>query len=135
MPLGPVTWKSDGGNVNASGVFRSNALGQAIKVTASSGTVSGSATVNIIQTQLDSAYAWPVPFKPALGHTIIHFSNLAVGSTIKIFTITGEMVKQIDTDTDVTWDVKNLDGDNVASGVYIYQIKTPTARKKGKLSL
>ena len=33
----------------------------------------------------------------------------------------------------VTWDVKNEDGDRVASGVYIYQIKNSFSEKRGKL--
>jgi hypothetical protein len=37
-----------------------------------------------------------------------------------------------DTET-VTWDVRNSDGEPVASGVYIYQIKNPYSEKRGKL--
>ena len=100
------------------------------------GSVSGSAQVNIIQTDLGSAYAWPVPFKPASGHSQITFSNLATDSTIKIYTVTGELVKQLHNDGDVTflqWDAKNKDGDNVVSGVYVYQIKNSFSEKRGKL--
>jgi hypothetical protein len=94
-----------------------------------------------ISTQLSGAYAYPVPYKPALGHTVINFANLAVDSTIKIYTIMGELVAQPDMSTavagpnglTVTWDVKNKSGDNVASGVYIYQIKNAYSEKRGKL--
>jgi len=89
-----------------------------------------------LQTQLDGAYAYPVPYKPALGHTVITFKNLATDSTIKIYTIMGELVKQLHNDGDVpslTWDVKNSDGDRVASGVYVYQIKNSFSEKRGKL--
>jgi hypothetical protein len=87
-------------------------------------------------TDLSGAYAYPVPYKPSAGHTVITFKNLALDSTIKIYTIMGELVKQLDngsTSDKVTWDVKNRDGDNVASGVYIYQIKNAYSEKRGKV--
>jgi flagellar hook assembly protein FlgD len=62
--------------------------------------------------------------------------NLASASTIKIYTIMGELVAQLESDSqgnDVRWDVRNEDGDNVASGVYIYQIKNSYSEKRGKL--
>ena len=87
-------------------------------------------------TRLDSSYASPVPYKPALGHTVITFRELAVDSIIKIYTIMGELVKEIHPAPgadEITWDVKNSDGETVASGVYIYQIKNPFSEKRGKL--
>ena len=89
-----------------------------------------------IQTSLASAYAYPVPFKPASGHTVITFKGLAPSSTIKIYTIMGERVKQLVSDSNgsnVIWDVTNDDGENVASGVYIYQIKNSFSEQRGKL--
>jgi len=89
-----------------------------------------------VTTDLGSSYAWPVPFKPSSGHTVINFSGLAADSTIKVYTIMGELVKQLHNDnneTNLQWDVKNSDGDNVASGVYIYQIKNAFSEKRGKL--
>ena len=59
-----------------------------------------------------------------------------MGSTIKIYTITGELVQLLQTDANadpVQWNVKNKSGDNVASGVYIYQIKNSFSEKRGKL--
>jgi hypothetical protein len=89
-----------------------------------------------LPTQLDSSHAYPVPYKPSAGHTVITFVNLAVDSTIKIYTITGERVKELRNTGEVPtveWDVKNSDGESVASGVYIYQIKNPYSEKRGKL--
>ena len=90
-----------------------------------------------LETSLSAAYAYPVPFKPSSGHTTIKFLVPGVNSTIKVYTILGELVKEIDTAPDanniVTWDVHNQDGDAVASGVYIYQIKNSFSEKRGKL--
>ncbi len=87
-------------------------------------------------TQLDGAKAFPVPYKPSLGHTVITFSGVAPDTTIKIFTIMGELVQQLQSDSNgnnVIWDVRNKDGENVASGVYVYQIKNSFSEKRGKL--
>jgi hypothetical protein len=89
-----------------------------------------------IFTQLDGAHAWPVPYKPAFGDSI-HFVGLATDSTIKIYTIMGELVNTLQYNNDgtnkVDWTVTNSDGDHVASGVYIYQIKNSFSEKRGKL--
>jgi hypothetical protein len=89
-----------------------------------------------ISTTLSSAFAWPVPFKPSASHTVITFSNLSPDSTIKIYTIMGELVQQLtgaDAQGNHQWPVTNKDGDKVASGVYIYQIKNSFNEKRGKL--
>lgn len=89
-----------------------------------------------IPTNLSASYAYPVPYKPSTGHTFIYFRNLAPDTTIKVFTIMGELVKELHADGTVDplpWDVKNTDGDNVASGVYLYQIKNSFSEKRGKL--
>lgn len=88
-----------------------------------------------ITTNLSGAKAYPVPFKPANGDTAITFDNLAANTTIKIYTIMGEVVKtiRVDGQTTVAWDVKNDNGANVASGVYVYQIKNAYSEKRGKL--
>jgi len=136
IALGAVTWSSSAGNVSPAGMFRSSNFGQSIRVTATVGSISGFAIVNVVQTNLDSAFAWPVPFKPAAGHTLIHFDNLSPSSKIKIFTAMGALVKELSNDnggTSVTWNVKNETGENVASGVYLFQIKATASEKRGKI--
>jgi len=91
-----------------------------------------------VQTDLGAAMAYPVPFKPSLGHTQIIFTNLAGGSTIKVYTIIGELVAQLQNSagqSTLPWNVTNLDGAPVASGVYIYQIKNSFSEKRGKLMI
>jgi hypothetical protein len=89
-----------------------------------------------VSTSLSAAIAYPVPFKPSLGQTQIKFTNLADGSTIKVFTIMGALVAQLQNSpgqSTLPWNVTNLDGEPVASGVYIYQIKNSFDEKRGKL--
>jgi len=82
------------------------------------------------------AYSFPNPFKPSEGHTTITFTNLSSISTVKIYTLTGQLVRTIienDGDAQVTWDVKNSAGEDVVSGLYLYVVKSADDIKRGKL--
>ncbi|MCU0641130.1 MAG: Ig-like domain-containing protein [Candidatus Margulisbacteria bacterium] len=87
---------------------------------------------------LTTAYAFPNPFKPGAGHTQVIFTNLSAQCTIKIFTLTGDLVRTIPV-TDGTgqagWDVKNDSGEDVASGLYLYVIANSAEVKRGKLAV
>jgi hypothetical protein len=87
---------------------------------------------------LADAYAFPNPFKPGAGHTQVTFTNLSAQCTIKIFTLTGDLVKTIPVTSgtgQATWDVKNDGGENVASGLYLYAIANSNEVKRGKLAV
>ncbi|NQU17898.1 MAG: Ig-like domain-containing protein [Candidatus Saganbacteria bacterium] len=87
-------------------------------------------------TDLVNAYAYPVPFKPSLGHSTITFTNLASQCTIRIFTLRGDLVaalNETDGDGKYEWDVKNQDGITLASGVYLFHIESGVNTKSGKL--
>lgn len=88
---------------------------------------------------LDSVQVYPVPFKPngtnadegrpfsaSDPNSGIIFANLAMGSEIKIYTLTGRLVSSLDnapiTGT-IRWDARNQDGRDVASGAYFAVIK------------
>jgi hypothetical protein len=137
IALGPITWSVSGGGSVANGVFKTNTAGTAIVITATVGSISGTATIRAFQASLDSAYAWPVPFKPSLGHNAINFVGLGDDTTIKVYTITGELVKELHSapgQTSLSWvPVTNNDGQAVVSGVYIYQMKNAFSEKRGKL--
>lgn len=85
---------------------------------------------------LDFAYAYPNPFKKKLGHTIITFTKLTYEASIKIYTISGEHVCTINKSSgvdNVSWDVRNDQGQALASGLYIYLIESGSLKKTGKL--
>ena len=90
---------------------------------------------------LGDVYAYPVPFSPNENpnHKTITFTNLATKCTIKVFTISGELVNEFeetDGDGEYTWtDVKNKDGESLASGVYLYLIESKQDHKVGKLMI
>ena len=93
---------------------------------------------------LNPVFAFPVPFRPNAGdrarygswdpNDLITFSNLPVSGTIKIYTISGSLVRELPiTPPQVKWDVKNSAGEVVASGVYIWEVTAGGDRKTGKL--
>ncbi|MBI4777341.1 T9SS type A sorting domain-containing protein [Candidatus Desantisbacteria bacterium] len=86
----------------------------------------------IAVTDPGGAIVYPNPFC-ADKHTCIYFSQLPTDSTIQIFTVAGELVREIRANS---WDVCNSDGEKVASGIYLYLITDPAGNKKaGKLGV
>lgn len=71
----------------------------------------------------------------------LHFTRLPANCTIKIFTLTGELVKTIKHDRDsegqnfAKWDLKTEFGSEVAYGVYFYHIDAGAGTHMGKLAI
>jgi hypothetical protein len=89
-----------------------------------------------LDTSLETAYAYPVPFLEKRGDTSITFSDLAQRATIRIFTVSGNWVQTLEeTDGDgaLVWDVRDADGDPLPSGVYFYLLESSDDKKRGKL--
>ena len=95
---------------------------------------------------LSEAHAYPVPWKPNDGKDEtgteqggITFTNLSAEGVIKIYTISGELVREYEykpgDEGKWTWDVKTTNGEKVFSGVYIYYIKNEKERKTGRLMI
>ena len=65
------------------------------------------------------------------GEHYLRFTRLPLKCTIKIYTINGEFVKQIDHaetfDGNEIWDLKNGSGQEVAPGLYIYVVEASGA--------
>jgi hypothetical protein len=60
----------------------------------------------------------------------LHFINLPAHATIKIYTVAGDLVTQLEHVDPVRdfarWDLKNQNGKDVASGIYVYRIEAGT---------
>jgi len=79
--------------------------------------------------------AYPNPFRGDKHNQII-FDNLTANVRIRIYTLGGELVKEISEQVGdkAYWDVKNQNEGKVASGIYIYYITNPKGQeKKGKV--
>jgi hypothetical protein len=102
------------------------------------GAVAAEATFATAKTDLSAAHCYPNPFKPSMGHTKIRFTKLTRDIEIKIYTISGELIKTLkksDANDYIEWDAKNSNGEDLASGVYLYLIKSAGQTKKGKLMI
>ena len=68
----------------------------------------------------------------------VTFANLPTKETIKIFTISGELVKTLQKDdpgTTKSWNIDTKTGNRVASGIYIYFIESGNKQKFGKIAV
>jgi hypothetical protein len=67
----------------------------------------------------------------------ITFDQMAAGSDVKIFTVSGHKVKELDGSSgSVTWNLNDGGGDAVASGIYIYLITDSQGNKvRGKIGI
>ena len=81
------------------------------------------------------AVAYPNPFRPST-HRLVSFSvpDDLTGSEleVKVYTSEGELVKKLDSSS---WDGRNTAGAPVASGVYIFRVKTDKDSAVGKMAL
>jgi hypothetical protein len=86
---------------------------------------------------------YPNPYVPNDGNSVngtpdtgILFDNIPAGSTIEIFTVDGSRVTTLSPDSSpFKWDVKTGNGDTLASGVYLYLLKSPAGNKSGKIAV
>jgi hypothetical protein len=64
------------------------------------------------------------------GSNEVHFINLPTKATIKIFTVAGDLVAVLQHDDTVRdferWNLKNGNGQDVASGIYMYRVDSST---------
>jgi hypothetical protein len=98
----------------------------------------GGGGTTVAGSNLASVRVYPNPWRKDLhaGHPIT-FDQMAAGSDVKIFTISGHKVKELDGSSGTaTWDLTNNNGDQVASGIYIYLIKDGQGNNShGKLAI
>jgi len=78
---------------------------------------------------------FPNPFNPGIDGTV-KFDNIVPGSSISIYTLSGEHVKTIESNLiRAYWDGKNRYGAVVSSGVYFFTVKNANSAKiiRGKI--
>ena len=83
---------------------------------------------------------YPNPWRNRHAAKHVTFSNLPTDSTVKIFMVSGQWVRDLGPEAwrleTVVWDLKNHSGDKVASGVYLYLITDASGgRVRGKLAI
>lgn len=105
---------------------------------ASANAKTATAYVTLVSADLDGIKVYPNPWR-ADRHSSqdVLFDNLSLGTTIKIFTISGHRVQEISaTGSQARWNRQNDSGQTVASGIYIYLAEDSSgAQKKGKIAI
>ena len=96
---------------------------------------------------LESVIVVPNPYKgsaewdPGPNDRRMHFRNVPSGSTIRIYTAAGELLRTMTQDPssspggqtgELAWDLKNDSGRTVVSGIYIYTVHPPDGRTPRK---
>ncbi len=141
----PVTpqWSAEGsGVISGAGLLTATQASRTITVSAAlAGHESDSVQVTVLApgafTDISQAVAYPVPYKSTMASRVITFKNLAPDTKVRIFTADSREVRSLSSviGENIEWDVKNDNGERVASGVYFYILENPTTAqtKKGKL--
>ena len=83
----------------------------------------------------NKAAAYPNPFRPKTQRLVLFALTegmTASGVEVKIYTSEGELVKKLE---GMAWDGKNETGAAVASGVYLFRVKTDKGSAVGKFAL
>lgn len=81
------------------------------------------------------AVAYPNPFRPATQRLVtftVPQEMSASGLEVKVYTSEGELVRKLESSS---WDGKNDAGAPVASGVYVFRVKTDKDSAVGKMAL
>jgi hypothetical protein len=92
--------------------------------------VSGPAQPNV-----ESVVVVPNPYRGSerwnqAGEQRVQFQNLPARATIRVFTIGGDLVRVLEHDDPLSgnadWDLKNADGRDVTSGIYLFHVQADT---------
>jgi len=75
----------------------------------------------IVASDLTGLIVYPNPVEPARGHTEVTFEALTEEVTIRIFTLSGELVRRVELSYQYSWswNLKNEQGEDVARGGYV----------------
>jgi hypothetical protein len=110
---------------------------QIIRLTPSTPPASNLEHVGVVPNPYKESAQWD----PAPNRRRIHFIHLPAGSTVRIYTAAGELLRTLTQNPnanpggvngDLEWDMKNDSGKTVVSGIYIYTVHPPDGRTPRK---
>ncbi|MCZ6703323.1 MAG: type IX secretion system sortase PorU [Ignavibacteria bacterium] len=90
------------------------------------------AVVSDDQLVIRDVYNYPNPFSSKTTFTFQHNLDQLIDVRVKIYTIAGRLIKEINTKNidqkfvKIDWDGRDEDGDNLANGAYLYKINVRT---------
>lgn len=96
------------------------------------------ASLIFYQNDLSQVFTYPNPCRVGAGDNSIMFANLTKAATIKILTLSGQVIRTLeekDGNGGVSWDLRNEQGEMVAAGIYMYYVSNQSDSQKGKLAI
>ena len=93
------------------------------------------------QENLEDVWVVPNPYRASEawdlnGASEVHFINLPSEAHIKIYTISGDLVRELTHSDKVRdfaiWDLKNANGNDVASGIYTFRVTSGTFTRQNR---
>jgi hypothetical protein len=88
------------------------------------------ARITLVDSSLSGVKVYPNPWRSDRFSGDLTFSGLTGQATVKIFTVSAHHVKTLNTaGGSVPWDLRNEDGQKVASGIYLYLITDVQGRQ------
>lgn len=97
-----------------------------------------SASATFAASDLSGLNVFPNPVRVYKGNSTVTFDNLTASVKIVILDTNGRMVREVTLENSgfqYIWNLKNDEGDNVASGVYTYLVSTAGATRRGKIAV
>jgi hypothetical protein len=132
---------NDGPYAFAPSVRPFSAVGASLRL----GFTASTATAAATKRDLRQVHTVPDPYyvtnslEASADAKIIKFINLPDRAIIRIYTVSGVLVRAIEhnstTSSEAVWDVRNRNGQFVASGVYFYHIEALDARRVGRMTI
>ncbi|MCK4419965.1 S8 family serine peptidase, partial [Candidatus Aerophobetes bacterium] len=92
----------------------------------------------VLSDSLEDLIVYPNPFNLSKEHTQISFDRLTIDARIRIFTLTGRLLKEeeVSWQYDWIWDVRNMEGEELARGIYLWIVTNSAGgRKIGKIAI
>ena len=82
----------------------------------------------------------PNTYASGRGERRITFNHLPSHCTIRIYTVRGELVDTIEHDANMfdgtaNWDLRNMDGLDIAYGIYVYHVESEWGERVGKFAV
>lgn len=90
----------------------------------------------VLADSLEGIYVFPNPCRVSQGNNQMVFTNLPSEVELEIYTLDGQQVREVyenDSSGEISWDLRNQDGEIVASGVYFYLLRSGDDYRVGKL--
>jgi subtilisin family serine protease len=91
------------------------------------------ATFTQYKENLDEVFVYPNPYRVNTTLNGVRFANLTKTAKIKVFTVNGRLVKELeekDGDGGCFWDLRDITGAEIPSGVYLFYAEDDKGQKK-----